>query len=250
MDCIPAIDIRAGRCVRLLRGDFALETDYGDPLVQAASLAEQGATSLHVVDLDAARTGEPVNEQLVLEIARRAGVPVQAGGGIRTLERARVMLEGGVARVVIGTAGVEDPSLVRALCEHFPGRVLLGLDHRRVFSGEAERRVVAVRGWEAASGLELAEVLARYDTVALGAVVITDITVDGTLAGPDLAGYELALRATDLPIVASGGIGSAKDLAALAEIEVGGARLAGAILGRALYSGALSLQEAIAACAA
>lgn len=250
MECIPAIDIRAGRCVRLLQGRFDQETDYGDPLVQAKRLVAEGASSLHVVDLDAARSGEPVNQVLVLDIAAAVEVPVQAGGGIRSIERAEQLLGAGVARVVIGTAGVEDPRFTRELCTRHPGRIVLGLDHRRANKDGVEVRLVAVRGWEAQSSLELTEVLGRYEDLELAGFVITDITVDGTLAGPDMAGYELALSKTALPVIASGGIGSASDLKALAALGRDGARLSGAILGRALYSGALSLKEAIAACAA
>ncbi len=250
MECLPAIDVRAGRCVRLLRGDFAAETVYGDPLEQALAFVGSGARALHVVDLDAARTGEPVNRAVVVAIIEATGVPVQVGGGIRSAPAADGLLEAGAARVVLGTAALEQPELVRRLAEAHPGRIALGLDHRRVGEGSEVRRLLAARGWEEGSDLELADALRRFAPLPLGAVVVTDIGRDGTLAGPDLDGYALALGASALPIVASGGIGGASDLRALAALEVAGRRLAGAVVGRALLSGALGVAEAVAACGA
>ena len=131
MECIPALDLRGGRCVRLLRGDYAAETVYGDPIEQAEAYRDAGATSLHVVDLDAARTGEPVNRDVVLRIIEAVQIPVQLGGGIRDAQAAADALEAGVSRVVLGTVAVEDPAMARRLADRYPGRVALGLDHRR-----------------------------------------------------------------------------------------------------------------------
>ncbi|HUZ21754.1 MAG TPA: 1-(5-phosphoribosyl)-5-[(5-phosphoribosylamino)methylideneamino] imidazole-4-carboxamide isomerase [Acidimicrobiales bacterium] len=252
MECVPALDLRGGRCVRLLRGDFAAETVYGDPVEQAEAYRDAGATSLHVVDLDAARTGEPVNRDVVLRIVDALPIPVQLGGGIRDAASAAEALEAGVSRVVLGTVAVEEPEVARRLAERYPGRVVLGLDHRRAPVGRGsrrQRREVALRGWKEGSGIELTAALAQLEDAPLGAVIVTDIDRDGTLEGPDLPGYELVLGSSSLPIVASGGIGGADDLRALAALEIEGRRLAGAIVGRALLSGVLSLEEAMAACA-
>jgi phosphoribosylformimino-5-aminoimidazole carboxamide ribotide isomerase len=249
MEAIPAIDIAGGRAVRLLKGDFANSTDYGEPLAHAERLVNDGATRLHVVDLDAARTGDASNIETVIAIARRAGVPIEVGGGVRDRDRAERLLDAGVDRVVIGTAGVENPELVIALATQYPNRIVLGLDHRRVELGGKAARVVAVRGWEQESGLELLTLLGRYDGAALAAVIITDITVDGTLEGPDVEGYRLVLDQTSIPVIASGGIGNLEHLRALAAIDVGKG-LSGVVIGKALYEGKMTVREAIEACAA
>lgn len=243
MRCYPAIDIRGGRCVRLLRGDFSEETEYGDPLEVAHGYAEAGAEWLHVVDLDAARTGEPANRDVVLAIAAAVDAKVQAGGGVRDAGSAEALLGGGVARVVLGTVAVEQPALAAALAERHPDRVALALDDR---GGEAG---VALRGWQVASGLGAVELLGRLDEAPFGAVVVTSVVRDGTLAGPDLEGLAAVLAATPLPVIASGGVGGAEDLRALAALRSGERALEGAVVGRALLSGALDIREAIAACA-
>lgn len=254
MECYPAIDVRGGRCVRLRRGDFGEETVFGDPLELAARYLEAGAPALHVVDLDAARTGEPENRDLVLRIARLAApVPVQAGGGVRDADQAAALFDGGVARVVMGTAVVERPEVLRAVARAWPGRVLAALDYRRVRDGDEEgggvRRVVAVRGWLSATGVELQELAERLGEEDLAGVVATDITRDGTLEGPDLEGLALLLGSCRHPVVASGGVGTLADLHALAALEREGRRLAGVVVGRALLAGAFSVEEALAACA-
>jgi phosphoribosylformimino-5-aminoimidazole carboxamide ribotide isomerase len=246
MRCYPAIDIRDGRCVRLLRGDFAAETAYGDPLEVALAYARAGAEWLHVVDLDAARTGLPVNRELVLAIADVVEVKVQAGGGLRDAASALALLEGGVERVVLGTAAVEDPGLLRQLATEHPQRVALALDHT---AGAGGGRVIAVRGWEEDSGRELESVLAGMADVPLGAVVVTDVSRDGTMSGPDLGGLAAVLELTAIPVVASGGVAGAADLRELAAMVAGGRRLEGAVVGRALLGGALTIEEALAACA-
>jgi phosphoribosylformimino-5-aminoimidazole carboxamide ribotide isomerase len=239
MECLPAIDIRGGRCVRLLRGDFASETVYGDPLLQAQAFVAAGAKALHVVDLDAAR-GSGENGALVASLIAGTGVPVQVGGGIRDEERALRLLSAGARRVVLGTLAVEEPERVAALAVAHPGQIAIGLDHRE---GE-----VALRGWAVGGGKRLGEVLAAYAGVPLGAVVVTPIERDGTLAGPDLDGYAALLSESALPLVASGGIATLGELRALAALEGGGRRLAGAVIGRALLSGAFDVAEAVAAC--
>lgn len=236
--------------MRLLRGEFAHETVYGDPVEQALAYCAAGAQALHVVDLDAARNGVPVNRGLVLEMVGAVPVPVQLGGGLRDERAAEEALGGGIARVVLGTFAVERPERARRLAEEFPGRIVVGLDHRRVANDSGAHREVAVRGWEEGGGVDLLDALERFEGAPLGAVVVTDITRDGTLAGPDLDGYAELLGRTGLPIVASGGIGRAGDLTALARLEASGHRLAAAVVGRALLDGRLTIREAVAACAA
>jgi len=231
----PAIDLRGGRCVRLYQGDFAAETIYAeDPAEVAAAFAAAGAPWLHVVDLDAARTGDLTNLALVGAIVAAAGLPVQYGGGVRSVDAAARLAEVGVARVVVGTAALEDPSLVTEIAARQP--VALGLDVRG--------REVAVRGWQAAGGRNLAEVLAAAP--AADAVVVTQISTDGTLGGPDMELLAETLAATAAPLIASGGVGDLADLRLLAALTVGGRTLAGAIVGRALYERTVDLAEALA----
>ncbi|MXZ31047.1 MAG: 1-(5-phosphoribosyl)-5-((5-phosphoribosylamino)methylideneamino)imidazole-4-carboxamide isomerase [Acidimicrobiia bacterium] len=235
---LPAIDLRGGRCVRLYQGDFDAETTYAeDPGEMAAVLVAAGARWLHVVDLDAARTGELTNLAHVGAIVAAAGVPVQCGGGVRSATAARQLAEVGVARVVVGTAALEDPSLVVEIAQRQP--VALGLDVRG--------REVAVRGWRSAGGRSFREVLEA--TAGVEAAVVTQISTDGTLAGPDMELLAEALAATSLPIIASGGVGTVEDLLRLAELRAGGRTLAGAIVGRAIYERTVDLAEALAALA-
>ena len=232
----PAIDILGGRCVRLLQGDYGQETVYGnDPAAQARAFQDAGATWVHVVDLDAARTGDPVNRQVVAEVAATLDVPVQAGGGVRTLDDARTLFDAGVSRVVMGTAAIEDPDLVDQVADL--GRVAVGLDIR----GEE----VAVRGWTEGTGLLLTDAFERFSNRGTDAFVITQIERDGTLQGPDLEGLAAALATTGVDVVASGGVGRPSDLKDLADLAVAGRRLAGIILGRALYEGTVDLAAAI-----
>ncbi len=253
MDLYPAIDIRDGGAVRLAQGDFERQRDYGDPLTLATRFAAAGAPWLHVVDLDAARTGRPVNRAAVLAIAAAVDVPVQSGGGVRTESDVEQLLTGGVARVVLGTAALEDPGLAPRAAAAFPGRVAVGLDYRRTPDGRAE---VAVRGWEEGSGRTVAELLEEVAEMGLAAVVVTSVAHDGMLAGPDLEGLAAVVAATGVPVIASGGVASAGDLEALARLSAGadsgsgsGRRLLGAIVGRALVDGRLTVEEGVAACA-
>jgi len=245
----PAIDIRGGRCVRLLRGEFSSETVYGDPLELAQAFVAAGASRLHVVDLDAARGGGAPNRDVVLGIAAAVGVPVQVGGGVRDEAAAAGLLEAGVARVVVGTAAVERPEVLARMVERWPERILVGLDHRTVTGPDGtSRREVAVRGWVAGAGVELDTALQSLGAMGLAGVVVTDIDRDGTGSGPDLAGLEHVLGSTSLPVLASGGVARATDLAALGALRAGSRELAGVIVGRALLAGSLSMAEAVAAC--
>jgi phosphoribosylformimino-5-aminoimidazole carboxamide ribotide isomerase len=234
----PAIDLRGGRCVRLYQGDYGRETVYGDdPVAQARAFAAAGAPWVHVVDLDAARTGEPVNRAVVAAIAAAVDVPVQAGGGVRDDAAADALLGAGVRRVVVGTAALDDPGWVRRLAARRPGRVAVGLD--------ARGRDVAVRGWVEGSGHDLVDLARRFDHAGVAALVVTEIGRDGTLEGPELGQLAAVLDATGLDVVASGGVGTLDHLRALAALDVGGRRLAGAIVGRALYEGAFPVTEAV-----
>ncbi|HZA00105.1 MAG TPA: 1-(5-phosphoribosyl)-5-[(5-phosphoribosylamino)methylideneamino]imidazole-4-carboxamide isomerase [Acidimicrobiales bacterium] len=239
MDLFPAIDLRDGRCVRLYQGDYSQETVYADdPVAQAQAFADERAPWIHVVDLDAARTGEPRHRKLVGAIAASVDVPVQAGGGVRDDGAAEALLASGVRRVVVGTAALERPEWVADLAARHPGRVAVGLD--------ARGRDVAVRGWVEGSGHDLVDVARRFEDAGVAALVVTEIGRDGTLAGPALEQLAAVLEATTVDVVASGGVGTLADLRSLSVLEVDGRRLAGAIVGRALYEGAFRVAEALA----
>jgi phosphoribosylformimino-5-aminoimidazole carboxamide ribotide isomerase len=238
MDLYPAIDLRGGRCVRLYQGDYDQETVYdNDPVEQAKAFETAGAPWIHVVDLDAARTGRPVNREVVAEIACAVKVPVQAGGGVRDEDAADALFEAGVARVVVGTAALEQPAFVRRLASRHP--VAVGLD--------ARAREVATRGWEKGTGKDLFDVLGEFAEAGVAAVVVTEIGRDGTFAGPDLDGLAAVLAATPIDVIASGGVGTVDDIRALAALASGSRTLAGAIVGRALYEGRVDLNEALVA---
>jgi phosphoribosylformimino-5-aminoimidazole carboxamide ribotide isomerase len=240
VDLFPAVDLRGGRCVRLYQGDYGQETVYDDdPVAVAQGFAAAGAPWIHAVDLDAARTGIAANREVVAAIAAAVDVPVQAGGGVRDDAAADALLDAGVRRVVVGTAALYDPAWVARLAARHPGRVAVGLD--------ARGRDVAVRGWVEESGEDVVALADRFAGAGVAALVVTEIGRDGTLAGPDLGQLSAVLSATDIDVVASGGVGSLADLRALAGLDVGGRRLAGAIVGRALYEGAFDVPEALAA---
>jgi phosphoribosylformimino-5-aminoimidazole carboxamide ribotide isomerase len=250
LDLFPAIDLRQGVAVRLAQGDFARQQDYGDPLALADRFAKAGAHWVHVVDLDAARTGVPANRELLLAIAGRGDLAVQAGGGIRGADDVEQLLSGGVARVVLGTVAVEQPELVEELADRFPGRVAVALDHR------GGGRELSLSGWERGSGVSVEEALARLSGLALAAVVVTAIEHDGVLSGPDIDGLRgvlgmLGPAGKGAPaVIASGGVRTADDLRRLGALELGGRQLSGVVVGRALAEGTLGVEEAIAACAA
>jgi phosphoribosylformimino-5-aminoimidazole carboxamide ribotide isomerase len=245
MNLWPALDIRDGRCVRLVQGDFDRETIYGDPIELAQAYVLAGAERLHVVDLDAARTGVPVNREVIGEIAGRVGVPIQVGGGVRDEEAAAALFALGVSRVVLGTAVVKEPGLLGRLAQRWPKRIVAGLDYRRNATGVPQ---VEVQGWTQATGRSLADVLLRFRELELAGVVVTDIARDGTGEGPDVSGLVSVLGWAEQPVVASGGVANVRDLQRLAGLDVDGRRLDGAIVGKALLSGSLSLADALIAC--
>jgi phosphoribosylformimino-5-aminoimidazole carboxamide ribotide isomerase len=239
MDLYPAIDLRGGRCVRLYQGDYARETVYADDAVaRARAFAAEGAPWIHVVDLDAARTGEPRNREVVAAVASAVEVPVQCGGGVRDDAAADALLGQGVRRVVVGTAALERPDWVRSLAGRYPGRVAVGLD--------ARGRDVAVRGWVQDSGHDLVDVARRFEDAGVAALVVTEIGRDGTLSGPALEQLVAVLDATSVDVIASGGVGTLADLRRLSVLEVDDRRLAGVIVGRALYEGAFRVSDAVA----
>lgn len=250
MELLPAIDLRGGTAVRLTQGDFGREQRYGDPGELAATYIGGGARWIHVVDLDAARTGVPHERGAlgeIVKLAARSSVQVQAGGGIRSDEAAEELLESGVARVVLGTAALEDPGLAGRCARRWPGRVAVGLDYRVNDDGVAEAQA---QGWLAGSGWSVVDLLALWSDEPLGAVVVTEVVRDGTLEGPNVDALAALLQQTALPLVASGGVGATQDLRRLAELQGSGRRLAGAIVGKALVEGRFSVEEGIAACAA
>jgi phosphoribosylformimino-5-aminoimidazole carboxamide ribotide isomerase len=234
----PAIDLRAGRAVRLRQGDFDDETVYDDdPVAVARAFAAAGAEWLHVVDLDAARTGEPANLAKIEAITSAVPCRVQTGGGVRSVEAAGALLAAGAARVVVGTAAVERPELLEELCQLHPGAVAVGLD--------ARGREVAVRGWTEDAGVDLVEAAQRFTDLGVAALVVTEIVRDGTMEGPSIDQLLAVLAATDTPVIASGGVGSLGDLVALAGVRAGSRSLAGAIAGRAIYEGRFTVAEAL-----
>lgn len=245
MDLWPAIDVRGGRCVRLVQGDFHQETVYGDPVEVAQGYVAAGAERLHVVDLDAARTGVGANRDVIKAIAEQVDVPVQAGGGVRDEASAEALFSLGAARVVLGTLAVSEPALLGRLAACWPRRVVAGLDYRRNNEGEPE---VAIRGWTEGSGRFLADVVGDLSDFELAGIAVTDISRDGTGDGPDLAGLAAVLSLTTHAVVASGGVACAHDLERLRDVRIGGRGLEGVIVGRALLSGGLPLAVALAAC--
>ena len=243
MDLYPAIDLLSGRCVRLQQGDYDRETVYDDdPVAVATEFAAQGARWIHVVDLDAARSGGDENLATIEAIC--AAVPqcrVQTGGGVRTIEAAGARLGAGAARVVVGSAAVADPGLVTDIAIAHPGGVAVGLDVRD--------RELAVHGWTEGTGLELLDVVGHFASSGAAALVVTQIAVDGMLSGPDLGLYAELLEASTLPVIASGGVGSLDDLRMLGALAAAdGAGLAGAIAGKAIYEQRFTVREGVATC--
>ncbi|WAL62342.1 1-(5-phosphoribosyl)-5-[(5-phosphoribosylamino)methylideneamino]imidazole-4-carboxamide isomerase [Thermocoleostomius sinensis] len=238
MDVIPAIDLLEGQCVRLYQGDYAQSQVFDDnPVAVAQQWAEQGATWLHLVDLDGAKAGHPVNQQAIAAIVRSVEIPVQVGGGLRDRSAVADLLALGVRRVILGTVAVEQPELVEHLCQEFPGQIVVGIDAR---NGK-----VATRGWLETSDVEAVTLAQQMAAAGVAAIIYTDIHRDGTLQGPNKGALRALASAVAVPVIASGGISSTSDLLSLLSLEPLG--VTGAIVGRALYTGAVSLKEAIRA---
>lgn len=233
---IPAIDLKDGHCVRLEQGDMSVSTSFGDdPAAMARRWVEAGARRLHLVDLNGAFAGKPVNAAAVEAILAAVSIPVQLGGGIRDAAMVETWLARGIRRVILGTAAVRDPGFVREACRRFPGRVAVGIDAR---GGK-----VAVEGWAQTSDLTALELAQRFEDAGVAAIIYTDIARDGTQNGPNLWSTEAVAKAAGIDVFASGGVGSLDDIRQLATVP----ELAGVIVGRALYSGAVDLGAALAA---
>jgi phosphoribosylformimino-5-aminoimidazole carboxamide ribotide isomerase len=238
MDVIPAIDLLGGHCVRLYQGDYNQSQVFDqNPVTVARQWQDQGATRLHLVDLDGAKTGEPVNQAVIANIVAALDIPVQVGGGLRTYQGVADLLALGVRRAILGTVAIEKPELVKQLCDAFPGQILVGID--------ARQGRVATRGW-----LETTEVLAtdlaqQMAKAGAAGIIYTDIQRDGTLQGPNLDALREMATAVSVPVIASGGVSSLTDILSLLALAPMG--VSGVIVGRALYTGDLSLSEAVRA---
>lgn len=224
--------------MRLHQGDYEQVTRFSDdPVAQALSWQQQGATRLHLVDLDGAKRGEPVNDSAVQAITSALDIPVQLGGGVRSLERAEQLLACGLDRVILGTVAIEQPDLVRSLAERYPGRIVVGID--------AKDGRVATRGWIEQSDVLATDLARTFSSSGIAAIITTDIATDGTLAGPNLQALRAMAEASRVPVIASGGIGCMADLLSLLALEPLG--VSGVVVGRALYDGRVDLAEAISA---
>lgn len=232
MEIIPAIDIRNGKCVRLLQGNYSEETVYGeDPVEMARRWESEGATRLHVVDLDGARSGQPVNLEIVARIASTLRIPVQLGGGLRERDDIERVLGCGVARAIIGTKAAREPQWAQQMFAAFGERVILGLDARDGF--------VSVAGWEESTRLPATHFAQTMQDMGCARMIFTDIARDGTLAGPNIDALRAICEAVDIPVIASGGVHKASDIGILKEIP----GVEAAIVGKALYAGTATLAE-------
>jgi phosphoribosylformimino-5-aminoimidazole carboxamide ribotide isomerase len=238
MDVIPAIDLLDGKCVRLYQGDYEQSQVFDEnPAAVAQQWVEQGATWLHLVDLDGAKVGHPVNQAAIAAIVRSTEVPVQVGGGLRDRQSVADLLALGVRRVILGTIAVEQPELVGELCQEFPGQIVVGIDAR---NGK-----VATRGWLETSEVEAVELAQQMSDRGAAAIIYTDIHRDGTLQGPNREALRELAGAIKIPVIASGGVSSVSDLLGLLALEPLG--VTGVIVGKALYTGDVSLREAVRA---
>lgn len=235
MEIWPAIDLRGGKCVRLRQGDYDRETVFGDdPAAMARQWSAQGAKHLHLVDLDGAREGQPRNLSAIRAIIEASGVPCEVGGGIRSEETIRQLLDLGLSRLVIGTLAIRQPDWFRRMCRQFPQRLVLGID--------ARNGLVATQGWLETSDVRAADLARQFADEPIAAVIYTDIATDGMMAGPNVAAMAEMKAAIDLPVIASGGVTTKEDVSRLAAVPV-----AGCIVGRALYEGTLTLHDALLA---
>jgi len=238
MEVIPAIDLIEGRCVRLYQGDYAQTEVFNDnPVEVARQWADQGATRLHLVDLDGAKSGQPENWRAIEAIVRAVDVPVEVGGGLRDRTRVTDLFALGVRYAILGTAAVDSPALVSDLSADYPGQIIVGIDAR---DGK-----VATRGWLETSAVDAIELAQQMEQRGAAAIIYTDIQRDGTLQGPNISALRAMAQTVSMPVIASGGVGSLKDLLSLLPLEPLG--VSGVIVGRALYTGDVSLKEAVRA---
>ena len=237
MILFPAIDLKNGQCVRLEQGDMERATEFNnDPAAQAAAFAEQGFSHLHIIDLDGAFAGAPVNRAAVEGILKSCPLKTQLGGGIRDMATIEMWLEAGVGRVILGTAALRNPDLVHEACKAFPDQIAVGVDARKGF--------VAVEGWAEATEMLAVDLTRKFEDAGVAAVIYTDIDRDGLLKGVNIDATAELARATSIPIIASGGLAGVDDLVGLAAVESDG--VIGAISGRALYDGRLDAAQALA----
>jgi len=235
MEIIPAIDLLNGKCVRLNQGNYNEVTKFNsDPVEQAQNWESQGAKRLHLVDLDGAKTGEPINDLTIKEIKKSISIPIQLGGGIRNIDRAKELFEIGIDRIILGTIAIENPELVKILSREYPKRIAVGID--------AKEGMVATRGWLRQSKITSLELAKKLNDLELAAIISTDISTDGTLKGPNVKALKEIAEVSINPVIASGGIGSIADLISLTDVKNEG--IEGIIVGRALYDGSVDLKEA------
>jgi phosphoribosylformimino-5-aminoimidazole carboxamide ribotide isomerase len=233
---IPAIDLKEGRCVRLEQGLMERDTVYSDnPAAQARSWQEQGGELLHIVDLDGAFAGVPRNREAIAAIVRAIDIPTELGGGIRDLPTIEAYLDLGVGRVILGTVAKENPQLVAEACRLFPGRIVVGID--------AKDGLVAVRGWADVTEKKASELAKEMEGFGVSAIIYTDIARDGMLQGPNIEATRALAESISIPVIASGGVSSLRDIENLLAIEDSG--VIGVITGKAIYTGALDLREAV-----
>ncbi len=236
MEIIPAIDLLNGRCVRLNQGNYNEVTKFNsNPVKQAQIWEKQGAKRLHLVDLDGAKTGEPINDLTIKEIKKSISIPIQLGGGIRSIERAKELLGIGIDRIILGTIAIENPELVKILAEEYPKKVAVGID--------AKEGMVATRGWLTQCEISSLDLAKQLNDLELAAIISTDISTDGTMKGPNIQALREIAEISINPVIASGGIGSIADLISLADFENEG--IEAIIVGRALYDGSIDLAEAL-----
>ena len=233
---IPAIDLKEGKCVRLEQGLMDKDTVFNEcPASQALEWQNQGAELLHIVDLDGAFAGQPKNRGAIEAIIKAISIPAQLGGGIRDIATIESYLSLGLSRVIIGTAAQRNPELVREACARFPGQIVVGID--------AKNGLVAVQGWAEVTGITAVELARKFEDCGVSAIIYTDISRDGMLQGPNLEATQVLAKAVSIPVIASGGVSSLDDIRNLMAIESSG--VTGVITGKAVYTGAIRLAEAI-----
>ncbi len=234
---IPAIDLKGGVCVRLEQGLMERDTVFNDnPASQALEWQNQGAELLHIVDLDGAFAGTPRNRSAIEAIVKSISIPAQLGGGIRDLATIEAYLDLGLSRIIIGTAAQRDPELVRLACGKFPGRIVVGID--------ARNGMVAVQGWAEVTGVAAVDLARQFEDCGVAAIIYTDISRDGMLQGPNIEATRALAEAVSIPVIASGGVSTLADIESLMAVEASG--VGGVITGKAIYTGAIKLPEAIA----
>lgn len=236
MIIFPAIDIRGGKCVRLIKGDFSQETVFSDrPQEMAKKWAEQGAKYLHVVDLDGALAGKPANLEAIKEIIAAVSIPIELGGGIRTMENIEMLLALGVERVILGSVAVKNPELVKAACAKFGERIVVGID--------AKDGIVAVEGWGVSGDVKAEKLAQQMAAVGVKHIIYTDISRDGTLSGVNVEATAILAKESGIKVIASGGVSSIEDIIKVKKAEALG--IEGVIVGKAIYTGSLDLGQAL-----